>query len=280
MRSKFTKPESVRRKDVDAARSQLRLDQADASANRSKVSSAASAIGGATAQARADYEQALTDVATAQAQIGVTGAQAASAREKQAQAERSLSSATLRAPAAGVVLQLLKHVGEAVDPTQPVVVVGPQNDRSVTLIVAGGDGALVRVGNRVTVKDPERASSATGQIVAVVPAVDPSTQTTTVVASAVPRDGAPGNAVTASIDVATERGIVVPATALIDDPQSGKTLVFVREIDKNGDRHFVPHEVTVGQTDERSALIRSGLRSGDVVAAQGAFDLLAPGGGG
>jgi len=268
------------RKDVEAAQSQLRLDQADYTANRSKVLSATSSIGGATAQARADYQQAVNDVRTAQAQIGVTGAQAASARDKQAQAERAVASATLRAPEGGVVLQLLKHVGEAVDPTQPVIVVGPQSDRSVTLTVAGSDGALVRVGDRLTVTDPTRRSTAAGSVVAVVPAVDPSTQTTTVVASAVPPDSAPGNAVTASIDVATHRGVIVPATALIDDPQTGKTIVFVRSVDKNGDQKYVPREVTVTTSDDRSALIRSGIRNGDTVAAQGAFDLLAPGGGG
>ncbi len=268
------------RKDVEAAQSQLRLDQADYTANRSKVLSATSSIGGATAQARADYQQAVNDVRTAQAQIGVTGAQAASARDKQAQAERAVASATLRAPEGGVVLQLLKHVGEAVDPTQPVIVVGPQSDRSVTLTVAGSDGALVRVGDHLTVTDPTRRSTAAGSVVAVVPAVDPSTQTTTVVASAVPPDSAPGNAVTASIDVATHRGVIVPATALIDDPQTGKTIVFVRSVDKNGDQKYVPREVTVTTSDDRSALIRSGIRNGDTVAAQGAFDLLAPGGGG
>ncbi|MDQ2858536.1 MAG: efflux RND transporter periplasmic adaptor subunit [Candidatus Eremiobacteraeota bacterium] len=268
------------RKDVEAARSQLSLDQADLTANRSRVLSATSSIGGATAQARADYQQALNDLRAAQAQIGVTGAQSVSAQNKAAQAEHAVANATLRAPEAGVVLQLLKHVGEAVDPTQPVIVVGPQSDRSVTLTVAGADGALVRVGNAVTVTDPTRRSTAAGRVVAVVPAVDPSTQTTTVVASGVPPDSAPGNAVTASIDVATHRGIIVPTTALIDDPQTGKTMVFVRSIDKNGDQKYAPREVTVATSDERSALIRTGLRNGDVVAAQGAFDLLAPAGGG
>jgi len=268
------------RKDVEAAQSQLRLDQADYSANRSRLLSATSSIGGATQQARADYQQALNDVRAAQAQIGVTGALAASARAKQAQAERALDSATLRAPAAGVVLQILKHVGEAVDPTQPVIVVGPKSDRSVTLAVAGADGALVRVGDRLTVTDPTRRSTAAGRVSAVVPAVDPSTQTTTVVASAVPPDSAPGNAVTGSIEVATHRGIIVPATALIDDPQTGKTIVFVRSVDNKGEQKYVPREVTVTTSDEHSALIRTGIRNGDVVAAQGAFDLLAPAGGG
>ncbi len=267
------------RKDVEAARSQLRLDQADEAANRSKTLSATSSVGGAMQQAQADYQQALNDVRTAQAQIGVTGAQATSARAKQAQAERALAGATLRAPEAGVVLQVLKHVGEAVDPTQPVIVVGPPSDASVTLTIAGADGAMVRVGDRVAVTDPARGSTAVGRVAAVVPAVDPTTQTTTVVASGVPAGSAPGNAVTATIDVATRRGIIVPSTALIDDPQTGKTIVFVRSVDKNGDQKYVPRTVVVDVSDEHSALLRSGVHNGESVAAQGAFDLLAPGGG-
>lgn len=268
------------RKDVEAAQSQLRLDEADYTANQSKARSASASIGAATAQARADYQQAANDVRAAQAQIGVTRAQAASASAKEDQARLSLANATLRAPETGIVLALLKHVGEAVDPTQPVIVVGPRSDRSVTLTVSGADGALVRTGDKVAVTDPTLGTTAVGEIVAVVPAVDPSTQTTTVVASAVPPRSSPGNAVTASIDVATERGIIVPATALIDDPQTGKTIVFVRTVNKNGDQKYAPHEVVVETSNDHSALLRSGIRNGDVIAAQGAFDLLAPAGGG
>ena len=267
-------------KDVEAARAQLRSDEADVTATRSRASSATVAIGGATTQAEADYKQAATDVKNAEAQVSIAGAQAESAQQKYAQAQRALANATLRAPQAGVVGQILKHVGETVDPTQPVIAIGPPSDRVVTLTVSGSDGKLVRVGDPVRVVDPIHQSSASGTVVAVVPSVDASTQTTTVVASAVPEGGSPGDAVSATLEVATKRGVVVPATAIVTDPQSGKTLVFVRGKDKNGDAKFAPREVNVTASDERHALIETGLRNGETVATQGAFDLLAPSGGG
>lgn len=267
-------------KDVEAARAQLRSDEADVAATRSRASSAAAAIGGANTQAQADYKQAVTDVKNAEAQVSITGAQADSAQQKYAQAERALANAALRAPQAGVVGQILKHVGETVDPTQPVISIGPPSDRVVTLTVSGSDGQRVRVGDPVKVVDPTHNTSASGTVVAVVPSVDASTQTTTVVASAVPQGGAPGDAVTATVDVATQRGVIVPATAVVTDPQSGKTLVFVRGKDKNGDSKFAPREVTVSASDEKRALVQTGLHNGETVATQGAFDLLAPGGGG
>lgn len=267
-------------KDVEAARAQLRSDEADVTANRSRASSASSAIGGAKTQALADYKQAVTDVKNAEAQVAIAGAQADSAQQKYAQAQRTLANATLRAPQSGVVGQILKHVGETVDPTQPVIAIGPPSDRVVTLTVSGSDGQLVRVGDPVRVVDPTHNTSASGSVVAVVPSVDASTQTTTVVASAVPDGGAPGDAVTATLEVATKRGVIVPATSVVTDPQSGKTLVFVQSKDKNGDTKYAPREVTVAASDEHHALVKTGLRNGETVATQGAFDLLAPSGGG
>ncbi|GAC1546316.1 MAG: hypothetical protein NVS2B17_29540 [Candidatus Velthaea sp.] len=268
-------------KDVDAARQQLLLDQADVSADRSKVSSSSAAVGGARTQALADYQAALTEVKNAEAQVTVIGSQAGSAQTKLAQAERMLQAGTLRAAQSGVVVAILKHVGESVDPTQPAIVVGPPNSRVVTLTVSGSDGTRVRTGDVASVTDATHHSSGTGRVVGVVPNVDPSTQTTTVIVDAVPPQGQSGDAVSASIAVATERGILVPATAIVTDPQTGKSLVFVRAKDpSSGDLKFSSHEVQIAASDERTAVIATGVKNGDVIAAQGAFDLLAPSGGG
>ncbi len=47
-----------------------------------------------------------------------------------------------------------------------------------------------------------------------------------------------------------------------------------------GDQKYVPREVNVDVSDQRFALLRSGVHEGETVAAQGAFDLLAPAAGG
>jgi len=268
-------------KDVDAARQQLALDQADVSANQTKATTAVAAIGGARTQAQADYQQALTDVKTAEANITVSGATAGSAQTKLAQAQRALQAGTLRAPTSGVIVQILKHVGEATDPTQPVIVMGPPLSHTVTLAISGADGARVRVGNVVSVTDPAHNSTGRGNVIGVVPSVDPTTQTTTAVVDAVPTGGQSGDAITASIEVGTQRGILIPTTAIVIDPQSGKSLVFVFAKDpKSGKDAFTSHEVEVAASDDRTTVIASGIKAGDTVAAQGAFDLLAPSGGG
>lgn len=267
-------------KDVEAARAQLVFDRADADANRAKAASAGSSIVSATTQARADVAQAQSDVRAAQAQVTVAGAQAAAARARADAARRNLAIATLRAPADGVVTAILKHPGEAVDPTQPALVVGPPSTSIVTLIVGSDDARSVRVGNAVSLRVASRGRSGTGLVRSIVPSVDPATQTTTVVVAGTPVDSVAGDAVDATIAVGTRRGIVIPTSAIVEDPQSGKSIVFVRERQKDGSEKFASREIAIAAGDDSRSLVRSGLRSGERFAAQGAFDLLAPGGGG
>jgi multidrug resistance efflux pump len=245
-------------KDVEAARAQLTLDRADAAANSVKARASAAEITGARVQARADVAQAQADVRAAQ---------------------RNLINATLRAPADGVVSAILKHVGEGADPTQPAVVLGPPTSNAVTLMV-GPQAAGVRPGDPITMIVPARRIAGTGRVRAVVPATDPLTQTTTVIVAGAPLGAQPGDAIDATIALTTSerRGILIPTGAIVQDPQSGTPLVFVRETTKDGPR-FTARTIVVGAGDERASLVTSGLRAGDRIAAQGAYDLLAPSGG-
>lgn len=267
-------------KDVEAARAQLAFDRADADANRAKAASAGANVGAALTQARADVAQAQSDVRAAQAQSGVAGAQAASARARFAAAQRTLAVATLRATADGVVTAILKHPGEAVDPTQPAVVVGPPTNSTVTLAVSGDDARSVRPGDAVHIAVTDRGRSGIGYVRGVVPSVDPATQSSTVVVGGIPAGAVSGDAVEATIDVGRRRGIVIPTSAIVEDPQSGKSIVFVRERAADGSEKFVSREIRVAAGDDDATLVASGLRDGDRIAAQGAFDLLAPAGGG
>jgi HlyD family secretion protein len=267
-------------KDVEAARQQLVFDRADADANRAKAASAGSNIGASLTQARADVAQAESDVRTAQAQVTVTGAQASSAQARYEAAQRLLAIATLHATADGVVTAILKHPGEAVDPTQPAVVVGPPSSNDVTLAVSGDDAREIQPGDPVTILVTNRGRSGAGHVRSVVPSVDPATQTSTVVVAGIPQGALPGDAVEATIDIGRQRGIVIPTSAIVEDPQSGKSIVFVRERAADGSEKFVSREISVASGDEKQSLVASGLRNGDRIAAQGAFDLLAAGSGG
>lgn len=254
------------RKDVEAAQQQLALDRADAVANRARAATARTGIGSALTQARADVAQAENDVQ--------------SARIRLAQAQRNIANATLRAPQSGVVISVLKHPGEAVDPSQPALVVAPPETNSITLAVGSDDARRVHVGDTVSLSVTGRALRGNGTVRNVVASVDPTTQSSTVVVSGVPNGATPGDAVLATIDVGTRRGIVIPTSAIVEDPQSGKSIVFVREKAKDGGEKFVSREITIAAGDDTKSLVAGGLRAGERVAESGAFDLLAPAGGG
>jgi RND family efflux transporter MFP subunit len=235
-------------KDVQAAREQLALDRADA--------------------------------ASARAQISGAGAQQQSAQARAALAERDLQNATLRAPSDGVVTAILKRAGEAVDTSTPVIGLGPSATREVTLSVSPADAARVHTGDRVALSLPGTDLRGIGRVAGVSSAVDPSTQTATVVVDGVPPGAPSGSAVQAVIDVARVHGLIVPQSAIVQDPQTGETLVFAQTRDKNGDPKFEQKTVAVAHQNGTLAVIASGLHAGERIASQGAFALLAPADGG
>jgi hypothetical protein len=212
--------------------------------------------------------------------VSGSNAQAQSAQDRAALAQRDLANGTLRAPANGVVTAIYKKPGEAVDTTTPVLAIGPGSSGDVTLNVTSADAARVRTGNAVTLLIPGTDLRGSGHVVGVSPALDPTTQSATVVVSGVPSGAPSGSAVQAQIDVAHDRGVVIPQSAIVQDPQSGRTLVFVQTRSKNGAVKFTEREVRVAHQNGTLALIASGLRPGEAIAAQGGFALLAPAGGG
>lgn len=268
-------------KDVDAARAQLASDEADARAADAKVSAANTDFSAAVAQARADVASARNDVELARSQRGVLGGTAASAQAKLDAARIAYANGMLTAPRDGVVLAIAKHPGESVDPTQFVLEVGPGLGRSVTLSVPADVTRRIVVGDLATLAIPQTKEREThGRVIAVVPAVDPMTQLATVIVSGAPADVVPGDAVTATIVVGHARGVIVPSTAIVQDPQTGKTVVFVRDDHpKAGESGFTLREVTVRASDATSATLSAGLRPGEKIAARGGYALLAPAGG-
>ncbi len=233
-------------KDVQSARAQLAADEAAAQ--------------GASADRRAAQ------------------AQAQSADARAALASTALANATLRAPNAGVVTAILRRPGEGVDPSTPVIAIGPPSQGDVTLAVPSGDAAQIAVGDAAQIViGSERAD---GRVTAVVPAVDPATQAATVVLAGAPSDAVAGSAVRARITVAHVRGLLVPESSIVADPQSGDTVLFVRQKQKDGGEKFAERVVHVAHEDGTTAELRDGVSAGEKIAAQGAFELLAPAGGG
>jgi multidrug efflux pump subunit AcrA (membrane-fusion protein) len=241
-------------KDVEAARAQLAADAAAASS------------------ARADLRAAGSQPSVISAQVRAAAARADSA-------ELSLRQGTMTAPAGGYVTAIYHQPGEAVDAGRPVVAVGPPQNE-VTLSVPGSDAAQISVGNPAELRVAGMAGSAVARVIAVVPAVNPQTQTATVVVGASRTAAMAGSTVRARITVARVRGLLVPESAIVEDPQKGESVVFVARRTPDGGTTFVQRTVQIAHEDGATAELSSGVAPGDRVAAQGAFELLAPSGGG
>jgi hypothetical protein len=72
--------------------------------------------------------------------------------------------------------------------------------------------------------------------------------------------------------------LLIPESAIVADPQRSVNVVFVQQRKPDGSITFVQRIVRVTHEDGTTADIASGVRPGERVAAQGAFQLLAPSG--
>lgn len=270
---------NARQSSVDRTSTKIAVDEAALRREQSLYAAGVAALKDVEA-ARAQLAQDKADAASATATREGSSAQLQSAQDRAALAQRDLANATLRAPSSGVVAAIYKRPGESVDATTPVVALAPQSANDVTLDVTAADAARVHAGDAVQFSVPGTAIRSTGRVTGVSAALDPATQSATVVVTGVPAGAPAGSAVQARIDVARDRGVIVPQSAIVQDPQSGDTLVFVQTRDKNGNVKFEQRTIQVAHQNGSEALVASGLRAGEKVAAQGAFNLLAPAGGG
>jgi multidrug efflux pump subunit AcrA (membrane-fusion protein) len=264
-------------KDVEAARSLLASDIADRQSADAKAAAATAGFAATVRSAAADAAQARSDLASARAAVGTARAERDAALAKLASAETDVARAVLRAPSTGIVVSVLKHPGEAVDPTTPVVDVVPPERGEVTLAIPSDDAARVVAGDVVRLAFRGVTSSARAHVAAVVPAVDSTTQAVTVVVRGdVPQRTVAGEAVEATIVLGRTSGIVVPSSAIVTDPETARSVVFVRDRASKA-TPYISRDVVVRASGAGSAVV-SGLRAGDEIAIDGAYDLLAPGG--
>jgi multidrug resistance efflux pump len=234
---------------------------------------------------------AVRDVQAAQATLAGDRADALSAREQLAQAQAQSRSANaraasagydvartvLRAPASGTVAGIFVQPGQLVDPTTPVLALAASQGGLATLDVPVGELPRVAPGNPVRLRSGGRGWE--GSVEGIAPAVDPATGLAVLSVSGVPPGVATGTPIDATVVVGRARGLVIPRSAVIEDPQSGAQLVFVQSRDEHGALRFAARRVTIDVQSADLVRVRSGLRAGERVASQGAIDLLAPPGG-
>lgn len=262
---------------VDRVSVKLRVDQAELERQQRLYRAGISALRDVEA-AQATLAADRADAQSARAQIDQAQAQAASAGARAASANYDVARTTLRAPHEGVVVGIFAQSGDAVDAMTPVVAIAPAQQRTVTLDVPVTDVTRIASGDSVTMH--AGALTWSGRVSGVATAVDPATGLAVMSVDGVPSGVAAGTPVDATVVVGAARGLVIPAGAVIEDPQTGRTLTFVQTHDKTGALTFEARTVTIDARNEAFVRVTSGLKPGERVAARGAIDLLAPASGG
>ena len=188
--------------------------------------------------------------------------------------EARLRRQDVRAPIAGRVVERKVELGTAVGrdnlETELFVIV----DLSrvwVDLSVASSDLPSIREGQSVKISARGLSETTTGKIVFVSPLVDKDTRTARVVAEIqnAGRTWRPGSFVTAAIAL-NERSVPVVAPATAIQKFEGRTIVFVRT--KDG---FEKRDVVLGQKEDQTLEIVSGLTPGETIAVKNTFSLKA-----
>ena len=188
--------------------------------------------------------------------------------------EASLRRQDVRSPISGRVAERKVELGTAVgrDSLETELFVVVDLSRVwVELSVASSDLPSIKEGQSVKISARGLATTAIGKVVFVSPLVDKDTRTARVVAE-IPnpdRTWRPGSFVTAAIAL-NERTVpvVVPATAI--QKLDGQPIVFVRT--KGG---FEKRDVVLGEREDQSLEIVSGLTPGESIAATNTFPLKA-----
>lgn len=188
--------------------------------------------------------------------------------------EARLRRQDIRSPIAGRVVERKVELGAAVGrdnlETELFVVV----DLSrvwVELSVASGDLPLMKEGQSVNISARDVPETNVGKIIFVSPLIDKATRTARVVAEIDNADGRwrPGSFVTAAIAL-NERNVAVVAPTTAIQKIGGDHVVFVRT--KDG---FEKRTVVLGQREDQSVEIVSGLNAGETIAASNTFSLKA-----
>jgi RND family efflux transporter MFP subunit len=258
---------------VDRTSVKLRVDQAELQRQR-RLYAAGIVAERDVAAAEAVVAADRADTSTARDARAAASAQSASAAARAGGSDYDLSRTTLRATSGGVVSAIYLQAGENVDASTPVIALAPSDTRAATLDAAVGDIAAIAPGDLVRAKAGDVTWE--GRVSGVAGAVDQATGLAVVSVNGVPGDLAAGSPVRADVVSGHTRGLAIPVSAVVEDPQTGRNLVFVQAKDASGNETFTSREVGLGLESGDQVLVLSGLRAGERVAVQGAIELLAP----
>ncbi|MGH9357935.1 MAG: efflux RND transporter periplasmic adaptor subunit, partial [Terriglobia bacterium] len=229
------------------------------------------------------YTQALTNYQAAQlrlkalksgvhqAQIESAKAQLTSAQGAYLAAKAQLSYSEIRSPIDGVVASRPLYVGEMASTSSPLFIVMNASKVIVRLYLPPNEAALLRPGDSAVVSLGSEQVKVDGKVTIVSPALDPNSTTVQVwVEAPNPHNELkPGASANVSMIAETSpHSLVVPASAIINTPDQGPTVMLVGSDSR---AHQTPVKTGIQEGDEIQIL--SGIHAGDTVITQGGFGL-------
>jgi HlyD family secretion protein len=220
-----------------------------------------------------DLVAAQSQVETAYAQLVAAKAQVADANAAASASQAQLTYTVVKSPINGVVAQRFLNISDSADTTTPIVQIVSLSKVVIEASLPTSQPASISPGQTATITAislPGR--QLTGRVQSINPVTDNQGTTFGIRIFCdnpdyVLREGMP---VVATIVIAVHaRAVVVPATALVDDPANPqKKMVYVF---KNGKVNRT--DVTVGIQKDTTVEILSGLIPGQLIVASGAYGI-------
>ena len=277
----------IRIQDVNA---RLRLDEARAATTRAeanlKLAEARDELAQTTAKRNARLlstglipqtvaDEARTQAQTAAASVHVSRASLAEAQAQLALAEKAVADVVVTAPFSGYISRRRVSLGEYVQPSTAVVTLLRLDPLRLQLTIPAVQAGQIRIGQRVTATvDAFPGRVFEGRVNAVNPAIAAESRSFLVEAR-VPNPGAlikPGMFAVAAVDQGrTERAVLVPQRAVIEDVNTNSYRVFAIDADERARLRVV--QLAARQPDPGSVRILSGISEGERVATSGLADL-------
>ncbi len=226
------------------------------------------------AQAKSQYEvaeqhwKALQDVGRQQELKSAEG-QLQSARGKYLASQAQLSYSEIRSPINGVVTERPLYPGEIAAAGSPLLVVMDTSAIIAKAHIPQQEAMSLKVGDPAQIMGPDGEVSAS--ITLVSPATDPNSTTIEIWAQAA-NPGShlrPGTTASLAIVVQTaEHALIIPAAAVLDQPDSNKAVMVV-----GSDNRAHLQTVQVGIQNADLVEITSGLQANQRVITMGAYGL-------
>jgi RND family efflux transporter MFP subunit len=220
-------------------------------------------------------DESRTQAETAVASVAVARATLAEAEAQLALADKAVADVVVTAPFAGYISQRRVSLGEYVQPSTAVVTLLRLDPLRLQLTIPAVQADRIRPGLmvRATVDAyPDRTFE--GQITSINPAISAESRAFAVEAR-VPNPGArlkPGMFAVTTIDQGrTERALLVPARAVIEDVNTNSYRVFVVDGDERARIRVV--QLGARQTQPGSIKILTGVAEGERVATSNLADL-------